>query len=99
MIPHPPGVQGKSLVDFKGQFPLSTGRTTSFGESENENGKRWLYVTKDDWKLMIDTAGNKTLLNLRADPDELVNLYGSQPETRELENYLRQRSTELRKAP
>ncbi|MBI2880234.1 MAG: sulfatase [Candidatus Tectomicrobia bacterium] len=94
-IPIPPGVQGRSLVSRNGSFPASTVRRTAFGEAETDTG-RYAYVLREGWKLLVTPRRDGRLFHLEADPQERVNLYGRQPQTRELEEHLNQQAREAR---
>ena len=96
-IPHPAGIQGRSLLTDRGSFPAATNRSTAFGEAETETGK-YHYLLRDGWKLLLSAGKSKRLFNLKTDPGEKRNLYGRQPRTGDMEKALKQQIQRARRA-
>jgi arylsulfatase A-like enzyme len=96
-IPHPAGIQGRSLLTERGSFPAATNRSTAFGEAEMETGGHH-YLLRDGWKLLLGLGRPNRLFNLKTDPGEKKNLYGRQPRTGDMEKALKQRIQRARRA-
>ena len=70
-IPHPAGIQGRSLLTDQGFFPAATNRSIAFGEAEMETGRHH-YILRNGWKLLLSHGRPKRLFNLKTDLKERI---------------------------